>query len=162
MPAAGNMDKTILQQGAFLQEVLTNVRFTRAKNQVKPKDTIKLWIDTKDKAFYEKVQDIIARVENVAEIGFVSEAKAGCISLVVQTDKLYVEAETAAADTGVQKEQLQKDLEYQRGFLESVNKKLNNERFVQNAKPEVVDIERKKQADALAKIKAIEESLSLL
>jgi valyl-tRNA synthetase len=58
-----------------------------------------------------------------------------------------------------QKEQLIKDLDYQKGFLASVEKKLSNERFVQNAKPEVIDIERKKKADAEAKIKAIEESL---
>jgi valyl-tRNA synthetase len=57
---------------------------------------------------------------------------------------------------------MQKDLEYLRGFLQSVDKKLSNERFVQNAKAEILDAERRKQADALAKIKAIEESLSLL
>ena len=55
-----------------------------------------------------------------------------------------------------------KDLEYLKGFLLSVEKKLGNERFVQNAKSEVVDVERKKKADAEAKIKAIEESLTAL
>jgi valyl-tRNA synthetase len=65
-------------------------------------------------------------------------------------------------DTASQKEQLQKDLEYHKGFLISVEKKLSNERFVQNAKPEIVEIERKKKADAEAKIKAIEESLGSL
>ena len=65
-------------------------------------------------------------------------------------------------DTTTQKEQLIKDLEYQKGFLISVEKKLSNERFVQNAKPEVVEVEKKKKADAEAKIKAIEESLERL
>jgi valyl-tRNA synthetase len=55
-----------------------------------------------------------------------------------------------------------KDLDYQKGFLVSVEKKLGNERFVQNAKAEVIEIERKKKADAEAKIKAIEESLASL
>ena len=63
-------------------------------------------------------------------------------------------------DTSAQKEQLLKDLEYQKGFLISVEKKLSNERFVQNAKPEVVEIERRKKADAEQKIRAIEESLA--
>jgi valyl-tRNA synthetase len=57
---------------------------------------------------------------------------------------------------------LEKELEYQKGFLLSVEKKLSNERFVQNAKPEVIELERKKKADAEAKIKAIEESLAAL
>ena len=55
-----------------------------------------------------------------------------------------------------------KDLEHLKGFLNSVNKKLSNERFVQNAKPEVLALERKKQSDTEARIKTIEESLSAL
>lgn len=55
-----------------------------------------------------------------------------------------------------------KELEYQKGFLASVEKKLSNEKFVANAKPEVIEIERKKKADAETKIKALEESLKNL
>ncbi|MGZ3939489.1 MAG: hypothetical protein ACXVLT_12755, partial [Flavisolibacter sp.] len=65
-------------------------------------------------------------------------------------------------DTLSQKEQLLKDLEYHKGFLASVEKKLSNERFVQNAKPDVVELERRKKADAEQKIKALEESLASL
>ena len=61
--------------------------------------------------------------------------------------------------TGNSQEELSKELEYLKGFLLSVDKKLSNERFVQNAKPEVVELEKKKKADAEEKIKAIEESL---
>jgi valyl-tRNA synthetase len=57
---------------------------------------------------------------------------------------------------------VEKDLQYFIGFLQSVEKKLSNEKFVQNAKPEVIAMEQKKQADAMAKIKTIEESLKLL
>jgi len=60
------------------------------------------------------------------------------------------------------KEELLKDLEYQKGFLSSVEKKLGNERFVQNAKPEILELEKKKKTDTEAKIKAIEESLATL
>jgi valyl-tRNA synthetase len=63
-------------------------------------------------------------------------------------------------DSTAQKTELLKELEYQRGFLASVDKKLSNEKFVANAKPEVVDIERKKKADAEARIRVIEESLA--
>jgi valyl-tRNA synthetase len=79
----------------------------------------------------------------------------------VQKDKFYLETENVL-DTSTQKEQLLKDLEYQKGFLASIEKKLTNEKFVNNAKPEVIAFERKKKADAEAKIKAIEESLHAL
>ena len=79
--------------------------------------------------------------------------------MVVGVDKFHLET-GQQMDTSAQKEQLLKDLEYQKGFLISVEKKLSNERFVQNAKPEVVEIERRKKADAEQKIRAIEESLA--
>ena len=68
----------------------------------------------------------------------------------------------SSVDISARKDELLKDLEYQRNFLTSVQKKLSNERFIQNAKAEVVELERKKQADAEARIKTIEESLQKL
>ncbi len=162
LPAFGQPDAEILKQGALLQEVITAIRDTRNKNLLKPKETVKLHIDTQNKAFYESVGSILQRQVNAESLAYATEAKAGALSIVVQTDKIYVEADMPAVDSGVQKDQMQKDLEYLKGFLVSIDKKLGNERFVQNAKPEILEGERKKQADALAKIKAIEESLSLL
>ena len=83
------------------------------------------------------------------------------INLVVDQDRLYLVSQNEAhADN--QRAQLLKDLEYLKGFLVSVDKKLSNERFVQNAKPAVIDAERKKKADAESKIQAIEEALQSL
>jgi valyl-tRNA synthetase len=80
---------------------------------------------------------------------------------LIGKDKFFIEAEQTM-DVAAQKVQLQKELDYLQGFLISVEKKLNNERFVQNAKPEVVEIERRKQADAREKIIAIEDNLKSL
>ena len=154
-------DTDILKQGSMLKELITAIRDTRNKNQLKNKDSIKIWVNTSQEAFYNKVKGILSRQVNAEEIGFTKDAKEGSISTVVQTDKLYVETD-AVLDTGAQKAELQKELDYLNGFLKSVDKKLGNERFVQNAKPEIVENERKKKADAEAKIKVIEESLSLL
>ena len=162
LPALSTPNADVLRQGALLQEVITAIRDTRNKNQIKPKETIKLHIDTRNEGFYEKIGSILERQVNAESLNYTTEAKAGSIAIVVQTDKLYLEAKLVAMDSGAQKEQMQKDLEYLKGFLQSVDKKLSNERFVQNAKAEILDAERKKQTDALAKIKAIEESLSLL
>jgi valyl-tRNA synthetase len=133
----------------------------RIKNQLKQKEEIKLHIQTSEQSAYNSFKSILAKQVNASEINFVSDAVAGSISSVVQKDKFFIETENEL-DTSAQKDQLKKDLEYQKGFLLSVEKKLGNERFVQNAKPEVIEIERKKKADAEAKIKAIEESLASL
>ena len=65
-------------------------------------------------------------------------------------------------DVDAERQRLSKELEYNVGFLKSVQVKLGNEKFVANAKPELIANEKKKQADAEAKIKAIEEQLSSL
>jgi valyl-tRNA synthetase len=80
---------------------------------------------------------------------------------VVGKTKILVETEGTLATEG-QREKLLKDLEHLQGFLQSVEKKLSNERFVQNAKKEVIDLEQKKRNDALDKIRIIEESLARL
>ncbi|PZF71966.1 valine--tRNA ligase [Taibaiella soli] len=162
MPAYNTDNATILKQGAMLQDVITSVRDARNKNQFKPKDQIILSVDTQHKDFYNATLDILQRQVNAEEIKFTSEQPASSIAVVVNTDKLYIEAFGKVIDFGVQKEQLAKDLEYLKGFLASVDKKLSNERFVSNAKPEIIEAERKKQSDAQAKIKVLEESLSSL
>jgi valyl-tRNA synthetase len=98
---------------------------------------------------------------NAESISYISTSVANSITVVVQKDKFFI-GTTTVLDTASQKEQLQKDLDYLKGFLISVEKKLGNERFVQNAKPEVIESERKKKADAEDKIKVIEESLATL
>ncbi len=161
LTAFGKPNADLLVQGTKLQELITAVRDARVKNNLKPKDVIKLAVDTQDQAFYNSTKNILGRQINADEIAFTKDAIQGSISLVAGIDKVYISS-NVAIDTTAQKEQLQKDLDYQKGFLMSVEKKLSNEKFVANAKPEILASERKKQSDALAKIKTIEESLSLL
>jgi valyl-tRNA synthetase len=158
---AAKANKEVLQLAIQLKEVITALRDVRVKNQIKPKEVIKLSIETNQQQSYKLIESILTKQLNAESIAYVSAAVAGCISAVIQKDKFYIATEQAI-DTSSQKEQMLKDLEYLKGFLLSVEKKLGNERFVQNAKPEVVDIEKKKKADAEAKIKAIEESLASL
>ena len=160
LPAYSTPDQEVLRDGTMLQELITAIRDTRVKNQLKPKDTINLWIDTDKRSFYEGTVDILRRQVNAAEVGYTSESKSTGISLVVQNEKLYIEAPNVVIDTAAQKQQMEKDLAYLRGFVTSVEKKLLNEKFVANAKPEVLDNERKKHADALAKIQTLELMLS--
>jgi valyl-tRNA synthetase len=157
----GSTDKSVLQNGILLKEVITGLRDARNKNQLKPKESIKLYIQTSSPASYGPIESILSKQVNAESIELVNEPVSNCINTVVQKDKFYLQTEKKL-DTSSQKEQLLKDLEYQKGFLLSVEKKLSNERFIQNAKPEVIAIERKKKADAEEKIKAIQESLASL
>ncbi|MBI1344211.1 MAG: valine--tRNA ligase [Terrimonas sp.] len=149
----------VLQQGVLLKELITAVRDARVKQQLKPKDSIQLQIQTENTTVYQAIRAILARQVNAEHIAFVQDPVNGAITVLVQKDKLYILSEQAG-DPAAQKEQLLKDLDYLKGFLVSVEKKLGNERFVQNAKPEVVALERAKKADAEEKIRAIEESLA--
>lgn len=158
---AENVDASILRQGEILKETISAIREARAKNNIKPKDVIKLHIQSNDEKLFETIEQILKKQVNAESISFVKEAVANTVAVVVGTNKFFIETETAL-DTSSQKEQLLKDLEYQKGFLLSVEKKLSNERFVQNAKPEVVEFERRKKADAEQKIKALQESLASL
>lgn len=151
----------ILQQGEMLKQIISAIREARAKNNIKPKDVIKLNIQSADKKTFKAIEQILGKQVNAELIDFVSEAISGSITGVVGATKFFIETEKEL-DTSSQKEQLLKDLEYQKGFLTSVEKKLSNERFVQNARPEVVDLEKRKKADAEEKIKALEESLANL
>lgn len=154
-------DNTTLTNAALLKEIITAIRDARVKNQLKPKDSIKLHILTDNKETYTSIESILAKQINAESVSYTAESVANSITVVVQKDKFFMET-TAVLDTTSQKEQLQKDLDYLKGFLVSVEKKLGNERFVQNAKPEVIEIERKKKADAEDKIKVIEESIASL
>jgi valyl-tRNA synthetase len=154
-------DPAILENGGALQQIITAIRDARVKAGLKPKDPVRIAVNTVNDSLYKLTEPILLRQTGAKDLSFTDAAIEGAISLVVQTDKIYLEAEQKM-DTAVQREGLQKELTYLRGFLQSVEKKLDNEKFMQNAKPEVVTIERKKQSDTLSRIKVIEESLALL
>ena len=154
-------NKSFLAQAAFLKNAITAIRDARNKNQLKPKDTIALFIQTSQKEIFKNLQNILVKQVNADKFDFVDSAVANSITVVAGKEKFYL-VTNKETDSTAQKNQLEKDLEYLNGFLASIEKKLSNERFVKNAKPEIVQAEQKKKADAEAKIKAIKESLKEL
>jgi valyl-tRNA synthetase len=158
-PAATNA--AILLQGTLAKEVISSIRDARNKHQLKPKDEVGVYIDTLQEDVFKLIEDTLAKQVNAKSITYTKTPVADCITLVVQKDKFYLETEVVL-DPAAQKEELLKDLAYLQGFLVSVEKQLGNERFVANAKAEVVEATRKKQSDAEAKIAAITESLKSL
>ena len=156
-----SVNDEITAAGELLKNVISALRDARNKNQLKPKETIKLHIHSENISSYQAIEKILAKQVNAEETKFTTEPIANSIVVAIEKDKFFIETEKVLDATTLRAELL-KDLEYQTKFLQSVTSKLSNERFVQNAKPEVVDFERKKQADAVARIKTIEESLGNL
>jgi valyl-tRNA synthetase len=154
-------DAVLLREGQLLIDAITGLRDVRVKNQIKPKEPIKLYIQGENNELFKAIEDVLKKQVNIEQISFVTEPVVQTITTVIGKDKFYIECERPV-DTGAQKEQLLKDLEYYKKFLESVNKKLSNERFVQSARPDVVQLEQKKKLDAEEKIKVIEDSLQNL
>ena len=157
-PALRTSNPATLSQGTLLKEAITALRDARVKAQLKPKERVDLYIQTESQATYERIAPILARQVN-ANFGFAEQSYPGALTVVCGKDKFYIVA-TTILDDDKQIDELQRELIYLKGFLDSVNKKLNNERFMQNAKPEVVDFERKKKADTEDKIRVLEESLA--
>jgi valyl-tRNA synthetase len=154
-------DAIVLREGELLKKAITDIRDARNKNHLKPKDSIKLYIQTDNLENYKAIENILSKQVNAEEIDYTTENIANTIVVAVEKDKFFLEAEKQHNKEAL-RDELLKDLQYQNNFLSSVLKKLNNERFIQNAKPEVIELEKKKQADAEARIKTIEESLAHL
>ncbi|KAA5532459.1 valine--tRNA ligase [Taibaiella lutea] len=161
LPEVKANNDTALQHGQLLQQMITAIRDARNKNQLKPKDVISLFIDSDNDTFYKSAGNILQRQVNADKLEQTKEAVAGTMAMVVQTEKVYIQSH-AEVNVEAQRDKMAEELKYLQGFLISVDKKLSNEKFVANAKPEVLANERKKQEDALAKIKTLEESLSLM
>jgi valyl-tRNA synthetase len=159
--AIGKVDEAVLNAGALLKNVISTLRDARNKNQIKPKDAIDVHIQSENNAPYQRIQNILAKQVNAKTITYTNAPIGSSIVVALEKDKFYLVADQAI-DTASLKEHLLKDLAHQQGFLESVDKKLSNEKFVQNAKPEIIAVEQKKKADALARIQTIEESLAQL
>lgn len=154
-------DDPILAAGSLLKDVITKLRDARNKNQLKPKDPVVLHIMAENTNGYKAIESILMKQVNVSKVVYSSTAVANTIVVNIEKDKFFIEAEQQL-DTAAIKDRLLKDLDYEQNFLASVMKKLSNEKFVQNAKPEIIALERKKQADAEARINTIEESLKSL
>jgi valyl-tRNA synthetase len=151
----------IVAGGELLKQVISALRDARNKNQLKPKDSITLHIQTANTTTYKAIESILCKQVNATSIAYTNSSIDNTIVVAVEKDKFFIET-SIELDATALKATLLADLAYQKGFLESVSKKLSNERFVQNAKPEGVALEQQKQADAIARIATIEESLQSL
>ena len=158
---AEKTDNEILNAGDKLKNVITAIRDAKNKNNIKPKEIISLFIETNELSSYQAIKEILAKQTNAESVLFNEKPGTSSILIVAGNEKIHIKSDTAT-DTTIQKEKLVKDLNYLKTFLIAVDKKLSNDKFVQNAKAEVINLERKKKKDAEEKIKVIEQTLSSL
>lgn len=160
-PKIGSFDANLLKDAEIIKTVVAEIRNVRNQKQISPKEALPLSIKVNSDLDYEKWLNIVFKLANISEAELVNDKIAGAAAFMAGKDEFFIPL-ADNIDVDAERERLNADLAYLQGFLKSVDAKLNNERFVQNAKPEIVDNERNKKADAEAKIKIIEESLAML
>ncbi len=160
-----DFDAALIKKVDSALDLITKLRDTRNQNGIKLNEEVKLFIESSDSAQFlfalEGLTEIVKKRGNLSELSFTTEEVANSVSFLSSTEKYFMEV-NKEIDTEAERERLTKELEYAKGFIISVEKKLSNERFVNNAPAAVVDNEKKKLADGLAKIKILEESLANL
>jgi valyl-tRNA synthetase len=161
LPAIGKINTQLLAEIEIVQQVVTQIRNTRNSNQLSPKEALPLAVKTNSAISYDRYQPIIKQLGNITELTIVNDALNGANSFIAGTDEFFVTL-NIEVDKDAERERLTKEKEYLEGFLKSVNAKLSNERFMANAKPDIIDNEQKKKADAEAKLKIVEDNLRAL
>ncbi|KRP27412.1 MAG: valine--tRNA ligase [Cryomorphaceae bacterium BACL22 MAG-120619-bin32] len=144
----------------FVTNVISGIRTIRKEQNISFKDAIELFVigNENNAAFFD---EIIQKLTNISQIQYVSEKVEGA-SFRVKSNEYFVPISNSNIDIEAEKVKLQEELKRAEGFLVSVQKKLSNERFVSSAPEKVIALERKKEADTLAKIDMIKSSLSNL
>ncbi len=161
MESSQTFDTNILKDIEVVKQIVSEIRNVRNTRQISPKETLTLSLKKGSEIDYSNYKNIVFKLANISEFNEVSDKLAGAASFLAGRDEFYIPLE-GNIDIEAEKEKIVKEIAYLKGFLKAVNAKLSNERFVQNAKPEIVANEKNKQADADAKIKILEETLMSL
>jgi valyl-tRNA synthetase len=159
-PKINSFDPQVISDAHHIFEVVSQIRNIRASKGISPKEALELTINTQASPLYETHFQILNKLANISRIIFGQKVE-NAISFVVRSDEFYIPVGNQF-DLEKERENLLKEIAYTKGFLLSVAKKLNNERFVSNAPEAVVAAEKKKMSDAQGKIHALEESLANL
>ncbi len=160
-PVAGNVDAALLSDFDIVKQVISEIRNIRNTKQISPKEALTLAIKANSELAYKEYVTIISKLANISEVNFVEEPIPGAGAFMAGKDEFFVPLDNNI-DVEVERERIAKEIEYLQGFLKSVEAKLSNERFVQNAKAEIVENEKRKKEDALSKIAILEAGLKSL
>ncbi len=159
LPVSTPADEKIIQDIELVKQVVSGVRTVRSSKNIAPKEKLELQCVSTN--HFDSYNSIITKMANLSSITIVEQKDATASAFMVGTDEFAV---PLGSMINVEEEvkKMEAQIEHLEGFLNSVKKKLSNERFVQNAPEAVVAMERKKQADAEEKIQTLRESIAAL
>jgi valyl-tRNA synthetase len=156
-PSVKPIDKDKVNLFEQVKEIVAFIRNTRVEKQIPNKEKLTLCI--KPVNYQNDFDPVILKLGNLEEIRMISEKVEGAVSFITANAEFYIPVGDLHNHEEEMKK-LQEELNYNRGFLESVMKKLDNKSFVNNAPAKVIDLENRKKADAETKIRAIEERIA--
>ncbi len=159
-PEIDKVDKELIDGFDFASEVISGIRTIRKEKNIPMKEALELSILNQERV--SRTWDVvIQKLTHVSKVSYVESGLEGALTFRVRSNEYFVPI-GGAIDVDAEIKKIQDELNYTKGFLQSVQKKLSNERFVSNAPEQVVAIEKKKAADAEAKIETLEKSLASL
>ena len=158
-PKSYKINAALIQQFDTVFEVVTKIREIRNSKQLSPKLALSLEIKTADRSSYDHLKAILSKLANLESILYLDQANSEAQTFVVRSDQFFVPLQKEENQEEL-KEESEKELVYLEGFKKSVEAKLANEKFVQNAKPDLVEREKQKLSDTENKIKSLREILA--
>ena len=160
LPELKWINETLISEFDFVKEVISGIRTIRKEKNIAFKDKIACCAINNEKV-NTTFDEVIAKLGNLEAIEYTNKAIEGALTFRVKSNEYFVPI-AGAINVEEETKKLEEELKYTEGFLKSVQGKLSNERFVNNAPEQVVASEKKKEADALAKIETLKASLASL
>ncbi len=159
-PEQTSSDSKLIEDFELVKDAVSGIRTIRKEKNIAFKDTIALSVINNENLDIS-YNSVISKMGNISDLQTVDAAIEGALTFRVKSNEYFIPMD-GAINVEEEIEKLTEELKYTQGFLKSVQKKLSNERFVNNAPAQVVGSEKKKEADALAKIETINKSLKSL
>jgi valyl-tRNA synthetase len=155
MPEHKKFNRTLIERFEVTKEIISAIRTLRIEKYISNKEKLELFIKTEEKN-NELHIPVMTKMGNLSDVVFTDRKIDGAASFINRTVEFYIPLNTKL-DIESELRKVKDELEYTEGFLASVMRKLENERFVKNAPPAVIQTERRKKSDAEKKIKALKE-----
>lgn len=160
-PLVEDINESVINETEVALELITSIRNFRSQKGKSPKEALELFAGSNANLSGGTIE-LVKKLANVSAYHIGVNKPEPSFGILIKSAEFFIPVSFDNMDKEAEIERLNKELEYNKGFLKSVQSKLANERFVSNAKPEIIENERKKQADAEAKIQSLMDQLSAL
>ncbi|PSR06257.1 MAG: valine--tRNA ligase, partial [Bacteroidetes bacterium SW_10_40_5] len=161
-PKEGDYRNEKLKDFDKIIDVNSTIRNFKSEHELSQKEPVSLLVKPNWQAFYDNYGAIIQKAAEIDKLSIVNEFEDTSNIHVIANDEIQIQHENSGNDIKSQIQKTQEELNYTKGFLDSVMKKLSNHGFINNAKPEVVEKEKQKKRDAEEKIRKLEDNLKRL